>query len=157
MHTQLRTLLTPLLQQLDRQLDTRLVRTFLATITAILVFRHRAYGLLLSELGAYILTPAQAPAGTKGLSNLLRAPTWSSALIRDFLWHQAERRVTELVQSTRMCWWCGTKACWKKRKVMLLKGYVRCGPVKPPGLSVSDRAILTQSVGDQFVFLASSG
>lgn len=98
LHQHLTTFLTPLLQQLDAQLDVRLVRTFRATVVAMLVLRHRAYGLLLSELGGYLLQPHQAPAGTKRLSNLLRSPKWSATVIRQFLWQQAQRRVTELHQ-----------------------------------------------------------
>ncbi len=64
--------LSPLLVRLDAVTDTRLVRTFLATIRAILTFRHGRCGLLLSALGGYLLSPAQAAAGTKRLSNLLR-------------------------------------------------------------------------------------
>ena len=41
---------------------------------AIVRLRHSRSGLLLSELGAHILSPAQVPAGTKRLSNLLRSP-----------------------------------------------------------------------------------
>ena len=47
--------LLPLLALLDACLDVRLVRTFVATVEAILSFRNRAHGLLLSELGAYLL------------------------------------------------------------------------------------------------------
>src|SRR5687767_5146069 len=73
---QLQQFLAPLLVQLDAQLDARLVRTFARAIEVLLVFRHRNFGLLLSELGAYLLDPAHAPAGTKRLSNLLRSPRW---------------------------------------------------------------------------------
>src|SRR5437867_3264356 len=76
--------LTPLLRTLDQQLDVRLVRTFLATIIAIIHWRNRPHGLLLSDLGAYLLTPAQAPAGTKRLSNLLHSPKWKAALLAPF-------------------------------------------------------------------------
>ena len=34
------------------------------TLQALLLFRHRAHGLLLSELGAFLLDPEHAPAGT---------------------------------------------------------------------------------------------
>src|SRR5437870_13170741 len=71
-------LLQPLLTQLDAQIDQRLVRTCLATIEAVLRFRNRAHGLLLSELGSELLGPAHAPAGTKRLSNLLRSSQWSA-------------------------------------------------------------------------------
>ena len=64
--------------QLDRQLDSRLVQTFYDVFIAILCFRHTSMGLLLSELGAYILGARQAAAGTKRISNLLRSPKWSS-------------------------------------------------------------------------------
>jgi DDE family transposase len=91
----LATLLQPLLTQLDAQLDRRLVRTCLATIEAVLRFRHRAHGLLLSELGGELLGPAHAPAGTKRLSNLLRSRKWSATLIADFLWQRAQARIQE--------------------------------------------------------------
>ncbi len=95
-YLQLVAFLTPLLDQLDRHLDVRLVRTFLATIRVILSLRHRSHGLLLSELGGYLLSPAHAPAGTKRLSNLLRSPHWSARLLHQYLWHCADSRVTEL-------------------------------------------------------------
>lgn len=89
---QLQAFLAPLLQQLDAQIDARLVRTFRATVEAVLQFRHRAHGLLLSELGAYLGPPDQAPAGTKRLSNLLRSGKWESALLAQYLWQQANER-----------------------------------------------------------------
>jgi len=92
---QLAVFLAPLLRTLDQRLDRRLVGTFLATLIAIVQWRNRAHGLLLSELGAYLLTPEQAPAGTKRLSNLLRSPRWSASLIADWLWQQAEARVLQ--------------------------------------------------------------
>lgn len=96
---QLEAFLHPLLLWLDASLDKRLVRTFLHTIQAILQFRHRAHGLLLSELGAYLLSPAQAPAGTKRLSNLLPSPKWAASLIEQFLWNQADVRLTALEEA----------------------------------------------------------
>jgi hypothetical protein len=68
--------LAPLLAQLDQTLAKRLVRA----IGAIVSFRHSGSGLLLSELGAFITSPAQAPAGTKRLSNLLRSEKWQHGL-----------------------------------------------------------------------------
>jgi hypothetical protein len=96
---QLLAFLCPLLLTLDELLDKRLVRTFVRTVLAILQFRHSRHGLLLSELGGYILTPAQAPAGTKRLSNLLRSPRWSHVLIEQFLWQRGDARVEELQQA----------------------------------------------------------
>lgn len=86
----------PLLLLLDAHLDVRLVRTFLATVETILCFRNRACGLLLSELGGYLLSPGKAPAGTKRLSNLLRSDKWSGSPITDWLWQQANARLIAL-------------------------------------------------------------
>ena len=86
LYRQLVQFLAPLLQTLDQRLDVRLVRTFLATLVAIIEWRNRPHGLLLSELGAYLLTPAQAPAGTKRLSNLLRSAKWAADLLAQWLW-----------------------------------------------------------------------
>jgi hypothetical protein len=91
--------LAPVLRTLDQQLDRRLVSTFLATLIAIVQWRNRAHGLLLSELGAYILTPEQAPAGTKRLSNLLRSSRWQAKLLADWLWQQADARFQALPAS----------------------------------------------------------
>ncbi len=88
--------LAPLLVTLDAHLDRRLVRTFAASIEAIVRWRNRAHGLLLSELGGYLLSPDHAPAGTKRLSNLLRSSKWSAALIAQFLWQQADARLAAL-------------------------------------------------------------
>ena len=84
----------PLLERLDKQVDKRLVRTFLLTLQAIITFRHSQYGLLLSELGAYVLSPGQAPAGTKRVSNLLRSKKWKAQEIETYLWEQADARLT---------------------------------------------------------------
>jgi hypothetical protein len=88
--------LAPLLVSLDAALDRRLVHTFALSIDAIIRWRNRAHGLLLSELGGYLLTPEHAPAGTKRLSNLLRSPKWSALVIEAFLWKQAEARQATL-------------------------------------------------------------
>ena len=80
--------LRTLLVQLDHVLDKRLVRTFVHTIIAIVSFRESSKGLLLSELGSYILNPGQAPAGIKRLSNLLRSQRWGYEMIEHFLWQQ---------------------------------------------------------------------
>jgi hypothetical protein len=89
----------PLLCVLNHELDVRLVRTFLATLIAIVQWRNRAHGLLLSELGAYLASPEQAPAGTKRLSRLLASPHWSGQLIAQFLWQRAHAQLLSLLQS----------------------------------------------------------
>ena len=85
--------LFPLLVTLDRLLDKRLVRTFLQTIQVILAYRDRVGGLLLSELGGYLLSPEQAPAGSKRLSTLLHSPKWDAQVVEDELWQQASQQV----------------------------------------------------------------
>jgi hypothetical protein len=93
--------LLPLLTLLDRQIDVRLVRTLWQTVEAMIRFRSRAHGLLLSELGGYLLSPEHAPAGTKRLSNLLRCSRWSPDTIDDFLWQQAKERQEALAQENK--------------------------------------------------------
>lgn len=90
--------LSPLLERLDAQIDRRLVQTFARTIAAILCFRNRPHGLLLSELGGYLLDPGHAAAGTKRLSNLLRSPKWSAGASEAFLWESATAYLDELEQ-----------------------------------------------------------
>lgn len=74
------------------------MRTFFTALVAIVQFRNRACGLLLSELGGYILSPHRAPAGTKRLSNLLRSPKWHHSLIEQFTWQRADERVEEVLR-----------------------------------------------------------
>jgi hypothetical protein len=93
--TKLREFAGPLLVEMDKYLDKRLVRTFLKTLEAVITFRHSVYGLLLSELGGYILSAEHAPAGTKRLSNLLRSNKWTARLIEDFLWSKASEAVEQ--------------------------------------------------------------
>ena len=88
--------LGPLEQWLDAQVDRRLVRTFFLTLLAIVRFRHSRSGLPLSELGAHVLSPSKAPAGTKRLSNLLRSPRWSHTILDRFLWHRADQALAQL-------------------------------------------------------------
>lgn len=89
----------PLLRELDFRLDARLVRTFEASLEAILVLRNRAMGLLLSELGGFLLSPEHAPAGTKRLSNLLRSGKWGEKHVKRFLWQRADAHLKELEAS----------------------------------------------------------
>ena len=95
-NTQLNRYVEPLLQELDAKIDKRLVRTFCKLLQVIVKFRHTRNGLLLSELGAYILDPEHAPAGTKRLSNLLRSAKWNYQIIEGFLWGKANAQVEEI-------------------------------------------------------------
>lgn len=88
--------LAPLTRQLNSKLDARLLRTFFATIVAIVCFRERHQALLLSQLGAFLMPPHQAPAGTKRLSNLIHSSDWSASFIENFLWRQATLFIRQL-------------------------------------------------------------
>lgn len=90
--------LSPLLRELDRLLDRRLVMTLLGTVLAILAHRHRNGGLVVSELGAYLTSPEAASAGTKRIERLLHSTRWTGALLRAFLWRQADERITQAIQ-----------------------------------------------------------
>lgn len=85
--------LTPLLLYLDQFLDKRLVRTLARLIEVVIAFRHSTQGLLLSELGGYLLSPRHAPAGTKRISNLLRSRRWTHEVLARYLWWQADQHV----------------------------------------------------------------
>jgi hypothetical protein len=74
--TRLREYVQPLVEQLDELLDKRLVVTFVGLLDCIIRLRHQKHGLLLSELGAKLLSPDKAPAGTKRISNLIRSENW---------------------------------------------------------------------------------
>lgn len=99
--------LSPLLNTLDERLDKRLVRTLLRLVLVIVQFRHNGNGLVLSELGGYLLSPDQAPAGTKRISNLLRSPKWHYGLLEKFLWKQGDATVAHLADAEKevLCLW----------------------------------------------------
>ena len=86
----------PVLETLNQQIDRRLVMTFFGLLMAILLHRHRQHGLLLSELGGYLLGPERCRAGTKRISNLLRSEKWKTRLLSDFLWQRGTDRVEAL-------------------------------------------------------------
>lgn len=86
-----------LLVVLDSCLDRRLVGTFLGLVMVVIMHRHRNQGLLLSELGGYLKSGEQAPAGTKRISRLLHSPRWSAEMIDTYLGMRADERVESLV------------------------------------------------------------
>ncbi len=119
--------LAPLLYELDALLDKRLVRTLVQSVEAILTFRDRINGLLLSELGGYLDQMGSAAAGTKRLSRLLHAPGWAAALIERFLWQHADQRVREWKQQDQegLVLWDGS--VWEKPESLKSEGL---GPVQ---------------------------
>ena len=124
---QLASFVGPLLILLDEKLDKRLVGTFLRTLQAIVELRHNRYGLLLSELGGYILNPRQAPAGTKRLSNLLRSDKWQHWLVSRFLWQRANGYVQQLVQQGKTALLVWDESVIEKAESIALAGL---GPVR---------------------------
>lgn len=122
LHNQLAQFVNTLLVELDERLDKRLVRTFLLTLQAIISFRHSQYGLLLSELGGFILSPAQAPAGTKRLSNLLRSQRWTYRIIARFLWRRADAHVTKLLREDQPALVVWDESVWEKPESLHSEG-----------------------------------
>lgn len=88
--------LKPVLSELNEKMDRRLVKTLLGLVMAIVEHRHRNNGLLLSELGGYLLGTEACQAGTKRISNLLHSQKWTGGEIEKFHWEQASQRVEEL-------------------------------------------------------------
>jgi hypothetical protein len=86
----------PVLNTLNAKIDRRLVKTFLGLVMSIIRHRHRNNGLLLSELGGYLLGAESCCAGTKRISNLLHSQKWNAGEIERFHWEQATRRVESM-------------------------------------------------------------
>lgn len=147
--------LRPLAQRLAAQVDIRLVQTAIDLVQVILTHRHSLIGLLLSELGGYLLGPEQAPAGTKRISNLIHAPGWSAADLKAVLWQQACARVTALQaedQQVLALWdgsewekpesqashdWCAVRSAKGRRLRRMRKGFSlppKGPPILVPGL-----------------------
>jgi hypothetical protein len=119
--------LKSLLIELNEQMDRRLVETLLRVMLAIIGHRDRQNGLLLSELGGYILSPRQAPAGTKRISNLLHSGRWHSTAIESFLWQQADERVQHLRQAGECALVIWDESVLEKPESIALDGL---GPVR---------------------------
>jgi hypothetical protein len=85
----------PLLGELAVKMDRRLVQTFFDLLLVIVMHRHRNQGLLLSELGGFLLGAGRAPAGTKRISNLLHSQDWNSKAVEDYLWQQADQAIDQ--------------------------------------------------------------
>lgn len=143
---QLVRLLWPVLVSLKQELDRRLVKTFLGLVMAIIMHRHRNSGLLLSELGGYLLGADHGRAGTKRISRLVHSEGWNAEVIENFLWQAGTQRVEELwaqterplviwdesvlekpesLQAERLCAVRSTKAARLKR--------IKPGFFNPPG------------------------
>jgi hypothetical protein len=91
-----------LLGGLNKRIDRRLVSTFVGLVIAIIMHRHRNQGLLLSELGGYLLGPERCCAGTKRISNLIHSDKWTAQLINRYLWRQGTERVREIQEEQEL-------------------------------------------------------
>ena len=119
---ELKNYLSPLLEQMDSLMDKRLVRTFFGLIQSIMRFRHSSNGLLLSELGGYLLSPDQAPAGTKRISNLLRSQKWTHKIVEQFLWIQAALKLDALEKQEDKALILWDESVWEKPESIALEG-----------------------------------
>jgi len=89
-------MLWPVLVELKRKVDRRLVKTFLGLVMVIVLHRHRNHGLLLSELGGYLLGGEHCQAGTKRISNLVHSNKWEAKVVEEYFWQRATQRVEDL-------------------------------------------------------------
>jgi hypothetical protein len=145
----------PVMSRLAQQIDIRLVQTALDLVQVIITHRHRALGLLLSELGGYLLGPDQARAGAKRISNLIHCPDWSADDVGTILWQQATARVQALQaarEDVRVVWdgsvwekpesqagddWCVVRSAKGRRLARRRKGLtlpLKGPPILVPGL-----------------------
>ena len=120
--------LGPLLLELDQWLDKRLIRMLVQAVEAILTFRDRVNGLLLSQLGEMMDgVEGKGKGGTKRLSRLIHSLDWSAVIIERFLW----KRATEQIQAWQgqgkegLVLWDGS--VWEKPESLKSEGL---GPVQ---------------------------
>jgi len=86
---------SPVMDDLNSKIDKRLTYTVFDTFMGMLNFRDKINSLVLSELGAYVNGPKNAPAGTKRISNLLRNKSWSHEDIGADLSKKAKERLSK--------------------------------------------------------------
>lgn len=165
MHARLTQFVRPVMTRLAQQLDIRLVQTARDLVQVILTHRHRAVGLLLSELGGYLLGPAHAPAGTKRISNLVHAANWSADDLNAALWKEASARVQTLKEegnAVLAAWdgsvwekpesqaspdWCPVRSAKARRLARRRKGIslpLKGSPILVPGLHWDGIVVLGQ-------------
>jgi hypothetical protein len=152
----LQVFLSPFLVFLDQLLDRCLVSTFAGLCQSIIRLRSRSTGLYLSELGSYLLSPPQAPAGTKRISNLLRSPKWGEQNLINYLALQSQlycqqlqkiekeqalllwdESVQEKAESLKSEGLCAVRSSKAKRLLRIKPGYYlppTREPVHVPGL-----------------------
>ncbi|HEY6407615.1 MAG TPA: transposase [Ktedonobacteraceae bacterium] len=111
---QLETFFLPFLLALDEVLDTRLVRTLLQCLVAIIRLRNNPQALWMSELGSYLQGydgySSSAPAGTKRIGKLLGSMKWTIDFIDRYLLSKADEEVKKLKEQGKriLCIWDGS-------------------------------------------------
>jgi hypothetical protein len=139
-------MLFPLLYQLYEQVDARILRTLFQAVEAILSFRDRANGLLLSELGDAMDGPGGRGGGTKRLGRLIHHRRWRAQVVEEFLLWRANQRLAHLEEQHEdalLIWdgtplekpeslcaegLCAVRSSKAKRLTRIKKGYYH-----PPG------------------------
>jgi hypothetical protein len=84
--------LFPLLHELHASVDRRPLRTLVQALEAMVAFRDRTHGLLLSEWGDY-LDGLGGGGGTKRLGTLIRHRAWKAQQIEEFLLRRADAQL----------------------------------------------------------------
>jgi hypothetical protein len=107
--------------QLDDLLDKRLVATFVGLLDCIIRLRHQKHGLLLTELGAKLLSPNKAPAGTKRISNLIRNENWQHHLLEQFLFEKALSQLQEWLKEKKRVFALWDESVVEKHETMQSK------------------------------------
>jgi hypothetical protein len=145
--------LEPLVRELDVTVDKRPLRTLVQTVEALLVFRERAHGLLLSELGD-AMDGLGGGGGTKRLSTLIHHQGWKARQIDEYLLQRADEQVEqwEVAGEDGLLIWdgtvlekpeslkaeglCAVRSSKAKRLTHVKKGYYHppSAPIFVPGL-----------------------
>jgi hypothetical protein len=83
----------PLVRELDETVDKRPLRTLVQAVEAMVAFRDRNNGLLLSQLGSFMDGLGSGGGGTKRLSTLIHHQDWKAQQIEEFLLSRADERL----------------------------------------------------------------
>ena len=92
----IRVYLNPLLLVLHQKMDVRLVNTFYDAFVSLLVNRNRPKGLVISELGGWLLGFEKAIAGTKRLFTLFESEKWVKEDLENFQIKRCQSYIEDL-------------------------------------------------------------
>lgn len=137
-----------LVRELDETVDTRPVHTLVQSVEAIIAFRDRCNGLVLSQLGS-LLDGLGRGGGTKRLSTLIHHQNWKAQQIEEFLLRRADEQLSQWEdegQDAMLIWdgtvlekpeslaaegLCAVRSSKAKRLTHVKKGYYH-----PPGMPI---------------------